>query len=211
MGFTGFGQGATTFFTDLAANNSRNWWLANKGRYDHEVRQPLEALLEELAGEFGEAKLFRPNRDTRFSKDKTPYKTAAAAAVPQDGGGTLYLSVSAEGLHVGGGAYHLEREPLARYRAAVAEDRFGAELESIAAQLRSAKADVTCHTTLKTAPRGYSPDHPRIGLLRQDGIIGMWAHPPRAWLHSAKAETKVTDAWRALRPLNDWLGRHVGP
>ena len=211
MAFTGFGRGATTFFTELAANNSRAWWLANKARYEQQVRRPLEELLEELAGEFGEAKVFRPNRDTRFSKDKAPYKTNAAATVGEGGAGSLYLSLSAEGLHVGGGAYHLERDALARYRAAVTDERAGAELEAIAARLRAAKADVTSHTVLKTAPRGYSADHPRIALLRQDGIIGMWAYPPRAWLHTLQAKTKVAEGWRALAPLTDWLTRHTHP
>ena len=72
MTFTGFGQGALPFFTALAANNTREWWLDNKTTYEREVRQPLEALLEDLSSEFGESKVFRPNRDTRFSKDKSP-------------------------------------------------------------------------------------------------------------------------------------------
>ncbi len=211
MAFTGFGRTATAFFDDLAADNSREWWLANKPRYDAEVRRPLEQLLEDLAGEFGEAKVFRPNRDTRFSKDKSPYKTNAAAVVHTGDGGSVYLSLSAEGLHVGGGGYHLDRDQLVRYRSAVDDDRAGKELESIADDLRAAKADVTSHTILKTAPRGYTGDHPRIGLLRQDGIIGIWAHPPRAWLHSAKASDRVAEGWRALTPLNEWLARHVGP
>ena len=209
MAFTGFGTGVVRFYEELAADNTRDWWLANKARYEDEVRRPMEELLEDLSGEFGEAKLFRPNRDTRFSKDKTPYKTSIAAMVPQDGG-SLYLGVSAEGVHVGGGAYHLEREALARYRAAVDDDRSGTALEALAAELRAAKVDVTSHSSLKTAPRGYPADHPRIDLLRQDGIIGMIAHPPRAWLHTAKAKDKVAEGWRTLRPLNAWLAQHLG-
>jgi uncharacterized protein (TIGR02453 family) len=211
VGFTGFGRGSIGFFTELAANNSRDWWLANKTHYEAEVRQPLEALLEDLAGEFGEAKVFRPNRDTRFSKDKSPYKTNAAAVASQAGGTSLYLSFSAEGLHVGGGGYHLARDQLARYRAAVDDDRSGVALEAIAADLRAAGADVLGHSELKTAPRGFTADHPRISLLRYDGLIGIWAHAPRAWLHSAKAADKVAEGWRALGPLNDWLRAHVGP
>jgi uncharacterized protein (TIGR02453 family) len=210
VAFTGFGRGSIEFFTDLAANNSRDWWLANKPRYEAEVRGPLELLLEDLAGEFGEANVFRPNRDTRFSKDKSPYKTNAAAVASEGGGTTLYLSLSAEGLHVGGGAYHLARDQLTRFRAAVGDDGSGAELEAIAAGLRDMRADVTGRTQLKTAPRGYRTDHPRIDLLRQDGLIGIWAHPPRAWLYTAKAADRVAESWRALRPLNRWLQAHVG-
>ena len=70
MAFTGFGKGAIGFYEELAGNNSREWWHANKRRYEDDVRLPMEALLQDVAEEYGEAKLFRPNRDTRFSKDK---------------------------------------------------------------------------------------------------------------------------------------------
>ena len=211
MRFSGFGRGAIGFFNDLAANNSREWWLANKSRYEDEVRRPLEELLDDLAAEFGEAKVFRPNRDTRFSADKSPYKTNAAAVASEGDGTSLYLSLSGEGLHVGGGGYHLARDQLARYRAAVADDRLGTKLETIASELRAAKADVTGRSQLKTAPRGFTADHPRIDLLRQDGLIGMWAHPPRAWLYTKQAADRVADAWRRLAPLNAWLQANVGP
>lgn len=210
MGFTGFGHGATGFFTELALNNSRPWWLANKARYDAEVRQPLELLLEDLAAEFGEAKVFRPNRDTRFSNDKSPYKTNAAAVIQRGDGGSTYLSLSAGGLHVGGGGYHLDREQLARFRRAIDDDRTGPTLVALAAALRSQGADITAHDILKTAPRGYSTDHPRIELLRMGGIIGIWAHPPRAWLYTAKARDNVAEQWRSLEPLNAWLAANVG-
>ena len=113
MAFSGFGKGAFAFYDDLEANNSREWWHANKRRYEDEVRRPMEELLEDVAGEFGEAKLFRPNRDTRFSTDKSPYKTNIAAVIFQKGGGSVYLSLAADGLHVGGGGYHLDRPQLA--------------------------------------------------------------------------------------------------
>ncbi len=205
MAFTGFGKGAIAFYDDLAANNSREWWHANKPRYEDEVRRPMEELLQDVSDEFGEAKLFRPNRDTRFSKDKSPYKENIAAVIHFDEGGSVYVSLGADGLHVGGGAYHPERPVLARLREAIDDDRSGKQLERIAADLRQAKADVTAHDVLKTAPRGYSADHPRIDLLRMSGIIGMWSHKPGAWLHTATAKDRVVDGWRTLEPLNAWL------
>jgi uncharacterized protein (TIGR02453 family) len=210
MAFTGFGKGAIAFYDELAANNSRDWWHANKPRYEDEVRRPMEELLQDVSDEFGEAKLFRPNRDTRFSKDKSPYKTNIASVIHFDEGGSVYVSLSAEGMHVGGGAYHPERAQLARLRDAIADDRTGKQLEKIATDLRKAKADVTAHDILKTAPRGYAKDHPRIDLLRMSGIIGIWEHKPGAWLHTAKAKDKVVDGWRQLAPLNDWLAKNVG-
>ena len=209
MAFSGFGKGAVAFYEDLEANNSREWWLANKARYEDEVRRPMEQLLQDVSDEFGEAKLFRPNRDTRFSKDKSPYKTNIAAVIHGEEGGSVYVSLSTDGLHVGGGAYHPERAQLARLREAIDDDRTGKELERIAAGLRQAKADVTAHDILKTAPRGYSADHPRIDLLRMAGIIGIWQHRPAAWLHTAKAKDRVVDGWRKLAPLNAWLQRNL--
>src|ERR687892_568771 len=144
MLFEGFGEGAVRLYEDLAANNTRDRWRANKAWYERDVRAPLEHLLEDLRGEFGEAKVFRPNRDTRFSTDKSPYKTAAAAVIGQAHGGigTLYLQVSADG-------------PLARLRAAIADDKTGPELEEIVAEIRRGGGEVGAHEELKTAPRGY--------------------------------------------------------
>jgi uncharacterized protein (TIGR02453 family) len=211
MRFEGFGPGACRFYEELADNNSRDWFAGNRDRYEAEVRAPLEYLLDDLAGEFGEGKVFRPNRDVRFSKDKSPYKTNAAAVISSDGERrSLYIQISADGLMVGGGAYWLAGEPLDRLRSAVDDDRTGPELEAIVADLQAAGAATGAHESLKTAPRGYPKDHPRIGLLRQKGIIGWWEHPPRRWLATPGARDRVADAWRRLGPLNAWLDANVG-
>ena len=209
MAFGGFGKGALAFYDDLEANNTREWWLANKKRYDDEIRRPMEELLQDVADEFGEAKLFRPNRDTRFSKDKSPYKTNIAAVIYLPTAGSVYVSLAAEGLHVGGGSYHLERAQLVRLREAIDDDRTGEQIVGIVANLRKARADVTAHDAVKTAPRGYSPDHPRIDLLRLGGLAAMFAHRPAAWLHTPKAKDKVVEGWHQLQPLNDWLASNL--
>lgn len=210
MAFTGFGAGLVQFFDELAADNTRQWWLANKGRYEAEVREPLELLLADLADEFGEAKVFRPNRDTRFSADKSPYKTQAAAWIPA-GDGSLYLAVSADGLMLGGGTYAPERDQLARLREAIADDGSGAELEKIAGDIVAAGGMLDAHEHLKTAPRGYSADHPRIAYLRMKGLIGVINHPPAKWLATPKAKDRVITAWHTFAPLNAWLTARVGP
>ncbi|HEX6568721.1 MAG TPA: DUF2461 domain-containing protein [Acidimicrobiales bacterium] len=209
--FDGFGAGAVRFYEELAANNTRDWFRANRRRYDDDVRAPLEYLLADLAGEFGEGKVFRPNRDTRFSRDKSPYKTAAAAVIERSGDAahSLYLQLSADGLMVAGGAYMLAGDPLARLRAAVADDRTGPELERIVADLRGRGAQAGAHDELKTAPRGYPKDHPRIDLLRWKGVIAWFDHPPGAWLSTAAARDRVVEGWRALAPMNAWLDAHV--
>jgi uncharacterized protein (TIGR02453 family) len=211
--FQGFGAGALRFFEELAENNTRDWWLANKPWYETDIRAPLEHLLQDLAGEFGEAKVFRPNRDTRFSADKSPYKTQAAASVGDGPGnvGLLYVQLSATGLLVAGGSYMPARDQLARLREAIADDRTGAQLDTIIADLRRANARVEAHDTLKTAPRGYPADHPRIELLRLKGIIAVVEHAPEPWLHTERARDEITTAWRSFAPLNTWLTKNVGP
>jgi uncharacterized protein (TIGR02453 family) len=213
MLFEGFGRGLVRFYEELAANNTRDWWQANRSWYERDVRAPLEHLLEDVRVEFGEAKVFRPNRDTRFSKDKSPYKTAAAAVIgtAHGGVGTLYLQVSADGLMVGGGAYMPAGDQLARLRTAIAADGTGRELETIAADIRRRGGEIGAHDEVKTAPRGYPADHPRIELLRLKGIIGWWDHEPGPWLSTAETRDRVADGWRALAPLNAWLAANVGP
>jgi uncharacterized protein (TIGR02453 family) len=212
MRFGGFGEGAFRFFEELAADNTRDWWHAHRAWYDADVRGPLELMLEDLAGEFGEAKVFRPNRDTRFSKDKTPYKTAAGAVVgtPYDGQ-SLYVQVSADGLMTGGGVFHGATDQLARLRAAIDDDGTGAELEAILAAITGRKGQVGARDQVKTAPRGYRADHPRIELLRYKGLIGWYDHAPRTWMQTAEARTRVAEDWRSLAPLNAWLAENVGP
>ena len=97
MGFTGFPAEAVTFYEGLGADNSRAYWQANKDVYSRSVRGPMDSLVEELA-EFGPFHIFRPNRDVRFAKDKTPYKDHVAAYGEGEGGTGYYVHFSATGL-----------------------------------------------------------------------------------------------------------------
>jgi uncharacterized protein (TIGR02453 family) len=209
--FKGWPPEALAWFEGIEANNHRAWWDANRDTYRRCVREPLEALLGDLAPEFGEARIFRPYRDTRFAADKRPYKENAAASVraePATAG--LYLSVSADGLDVGAGSYMLARDQLERFRAAAASDRAGPALAEILATLDAAGL-ATGGEQLKTAPRGWPRDHARIDLLRRKGLYVMRHLNRGPWLHTAEARELVTTDWRATRPLLDWLEREVGP
>jgi uncharacterized protein (TIGR02453 family) len=205
MAFQGWPIEAVEFYEGLEADNSKVYWQDNKAVYDRHVKAPMEELLAELADEFGAGKIFRPYRDVRFSADKTPYKTNCAATI-----GSGYVSFSAEGLSVGGGLYMPDPQALARYREAVDKEKSGAELATIVAALRKAGYETMAHDVLKTAPRGYPKDHPRIDLLRHKGIAMMKTWPVGAWLGTKKAKDRVVETLRAGVPLNDWLARHVG-
>jgi uncharacterized protein (TIGR02453 family) len=204
--FRGWPAEALEFYEGLEADNTKTYWHAHKSEYDELVKAPMQALLAELAPEFGEGKIFRPNRDVRFSNDKSPYKTAIGATLM--GGG--YVQLSSNGLAAGTGYYGMEPEQLERYRRAVADDKTGSQLEKIAASLRRAGIEVHGRDELKTAPKGYPKDHPRIELLRYKGLIAWKQWPVAAWLGTKKARDKVTDFLRTSQPLNDWLDKNVG-
>lgn len=204
MAFRGWPVEAVEFFEGLAADNSKGYWQEHKAVYERSVKAPMDELLAEVSGRFGQGRVFRPYRDVRFSPDKQPYKLTCAAHLP---GG--YISFSAEGLFVGSGLYMPEPAQLQRFRAAVDDERSGTELELVLAGLRKGGYEVGAHETLKTAPRGYPKDHPRIELLRQKGILMSRFWPVGAWLGTRKAKDRVVAGLEAARPLNSWLERFV--
>ena len=101
--FTGFPAAALDFYDDLEMDNTRSFWEAHKHVYDEAVRAPMTALVKELEPEFGPAKVYRPYRDVRFAKDKTPYKTNQGAFVATGPSTGFYVDISARGMRVGGG------------------------------------------------------------------------------------------------------------
>jgi uncharacterized protein (TIGR02453 family) len=206
MAFRGWPAEALEFFEGLEADNSKTYWQENRNVYDTAVRAPMEALLEELAPEWGDGRIFRPYRDIRFSADKSPYKTNIAAVV-----GDGYVQLTAEGLGAGRGMYEMAPDQLERYRKAVAEDRSGVQLAALVREARAAGLDVTAHDVLKTAPRGYPRDHPRIELLRHKGLIAWREWPAGPWLGTRGAKDRLVEFFRRSQPISDWLGAHVGP
>lgn len=206
MTFQGWPEEALEFYDGLAADNSKTYWLAHKDVYDNCVLLPMTELMAELEAEHGEAKIFRPYRDVRFSRDKSPYKTAIGARI-----GAGYVQLSATGLAAGSGTYGMTPPQLERYRQAVAADRSGADLEQTIAAVRKQDIEVHGREVLKSAPRGYPGDHPRIELLRYKGLVAWKEWPVERWLVTAAARQRITDFLAAAQPLNDWLARHVGP
>jgi uncharacterized protein (TIGR02453 family) len=205
MRFKGWPPSAGQFFVELEADNSKTYWLAHKDVYERDVKGPMEALLGELHEEFGDSRLFRPYRDTRFSADKTPYKTTVAASI-----GDGYISFSADGLLAGAGTYHMASDQLRRFRDAIVADGPGRTLESAVAAARAAGLDVHAHESLKTAPRGYPKDHPRLELLRLKGLVASRHWPPASWQSTSGAKKRVADTLRDAAPMVKWLRKNVG-
>src|SRR5258705_8005090 len=211
MTFRGWPKEALDFYVGLEADNSRQYWLAHKAIYDESVKAPFLELSDAVEREFGSLRVFRPNRDIRFSKDKSPYKIAAAAATEGEGGAAYYVQISSGGLYVGSGYYHLMPDQLERYRVAVADTRRGPKLADAVAALRKQRYGVDSRESLKSAPRGYPPDHPRIELLRKKGMHAGKEFGAPAWLHTKAALDRIVKTWRDAGPMNRWLDKNVGP
>ncbi len=205
MTFRGWPVEALEFYEGLEADNTKSYWLRNKAVYDEKVLGPMQELVSELAPAWGETKIFRPYRDIRFSADKTPYKTSIAAVV-----GDAYIQLTAHGLGAGSGMWEMAPDQLDRYRAAVADDRSGKSLAGIVSKAKTARVDIMGHGELKTAPKGYPKDHPRVELLRYKGIITWKEWPAGAWLGTKKAKDRIVEFMKASKPLNDWLKARVG-
>lgn len=208
--FQGIPAGAFGFYAELQDHNNRQWWLEHKDSYSSLVREPLTSLLEELEPKFGPGRIFRPNRDIRFSLDKSPYKTAQGAFASVQEGVGYYLQISAEGLLLGGGYHSHSPAQLARYRDTVDASGPGESLRQVVEALAAAGFAVEGEK-LKTVPRGYARDHPRAELLKHKSLAASIDLGQPEWLDSPAAVPEITRLWDELRPLVDWVSRHASP
>lgn len=208
--FSGIPDAAFDFYAELEQNNNRDWWLEHKSTYESAVKEPLTGLLAALEPEFGAAKLFRPNRDIRFSLDKSPYKTAQGAVATVAEGMGFYIQLDADGLLIGGGYHTHTPAQLARFRSAVDAPSSGKVLQQIVAQVEAQGFTVEGET-LKTVPRGFARDHPRAELLKHKSLAaGLHVGRP-GWLSTPDAAAEVARRWEQLRPLVEWVGRYAAP
>lgn len=205
MAFRGWPVEALEFYEGLEADNSKAYWHRNKEIYERAVRVPMEELLAELEPEFGPVHIFRPYRDVRFSRDKSPYKTAIGGTV-----GAGYVQLNARGLAAGCGMYDMAPDQLERFRAAIDDGAAGTELEALVGAIREGGITLMTHGALKTAPRGYPKDHPRIELLRLKGLVTWREWEAGAWLGTRRAKDRVVGFLRTSAPVVAWLDANVG-
>jgi uncharacterized protein (TIGR02453 family) len=207
MAFRGIPPEAIDFYERLEAENNKAFWEANKETFKQVVKGPAQELCDELA-EFGPFHMFRPHNDLRFSKNKPPYKTHQGAYGESEGGAGHYFHISSTGLMCGTGYYAMAKDQLERFRAAVDADNTGAEIAEIVAGLTKRRFEIGAIGALKTAPRGYPKDHPRIELIRRKGLMMSKDFGAPKWIHTKQAATKV---WAEAGEMNAWLDAHVGP
>ncbi len=206
--FNGFPEAALDFYDDLELDNTKSFWESHKGVYEEAVRRPMLALTASLADEFGPAKVFRPYRDVRFAKDKTPYKNHQGAFVAVGAATGWYVEISSPGVRVGAGWYHAESRDLARIREAIDNDHSGSELERLVAELVEHGFEVHGEQ-LKTTPRGYAADHPRIDLLRYKSMALGKSYGFGKPIQSPGLLDQVRADWRSLRPFVEWVRDRV--
>src|SRR5215210_6568295 len=175
---------AIEFLQELEANNDRDWFKANRARYDDHLVAPARDLAAQLA-DLGEAHLFRPYNDTRFHM-RPPIKEQLGLAIGYGGAGGYYVELSLDGLLVAAGLHRPATDQLERFRAAVADGRRAGGFERAVEAATAEGLELTA-PELKRAPRGYPQDHPRIDRLRLKEITVYKRHPLKAWLHKPKA------------------------
>lgn len=206
MSFTGFPVAALDFYDDLEMDNSKSFWEAHRDVYKDAVEAPMKALVAALEPEFGTAKVFRPYRDVRFAKDKTPYKTHQGAFVSAGPATGWYVEISARGTRVGAGFYEASGPHMAAIREAMADDKTGQALDRLLKRLEKGGFEIG-GDQLKTSPRGYAADHPRIHLLRHKQLFVGRSFGFEADAIGPGLVDRVRADWRALKPLVDWLAR----
>ena len=203
-GFTGFPPEAFRFFADLAKNNNRDWFQAHKHIYERACREPMKALMAALDPPLVAGRLSRINRDMRFARDREPYKSHLAAGVRGN-----YVSLSAQGLYVGGGIYRPEPPTLRRLREAIAADASGKALQTIVAHAAASGLHGLHARSVGQAPSRLRRGSSRIDLLKMKDIHAGRLFEPAAWLSTPKAAGRVAKAMKDLEPFNGWIKKHV--
>lgn len=204
---------ARAFLSELAAQNSRAWFDAEKPRYEARLKTPAILLMEKVAADIRRdcgvvlrPKLFRPQRDVRFSQDKTPYHTHLHLSWSGDGKGmtrpALFFGIAPEYVTLGGGVMGFDRAALARWRAAL-DGQEGGEIAGELARL-AALGLAPGEPELKRVPAPFGKDHPHGGLLRRKGLTLWREMEPGEWARPAAA---LRDGFAALLPLLQRLER----
>ena len=224
-----FSARALSFFRGIAKNNNKPWFEAHRAEYEREVREPMRALIVEMDQRFrrfapemmGDPRrsMFRINRDIRFSKDKSPYKThascwfghrASSGKVGGEGEGSagFYFHLAPTGSFVGGGIWMPPRPALGRIRDAIAED-FGGFERIMRGRSLARFGGLDDENMLKRMPRGYPEDHPGARWLKyQSFTIGRRLKATEVL--GVRLSALLEREFKAMRPLVSWLNHAMG-
>ena len=209
MEFTGIPLATVDFYAELNGNNNREWWLAHKAFYDESIRDPFRALAAQVGPAFGDCTVYRPNRDVRFSNDKTPYTDHQGLFARAGKTTGWYFHLDENGIFLGGGCWWMAGDQLSRFRSAIANYATGVQLEAILRDLVEAGYEVGGEQ-LVTRPRGVAADAPRLDLLRRKALTVSLKLGAPDWLATPEAAEYLNDGWDEVRPLVEWLVEYVG-
>jgi len=220
--FSGFPVEGLQFLRSLTRNNNREWFQEHKGIYEECLKQPMMDLIASLAEDFAEfapemiaspkASAYRIHRDTRFSKDKSPYKTHVAAVFPREGlgkheGAGFYLHISPTEVLFGGGLYMPLPEDLNAVRQRISEDA-GALLKIVKASGFRRLFGSLSGEQLSRVPRGFPPDHPAADYLRMKQFLASRTFPP-ALATDRSFYSEVVKTFRGMVPLIRFLNEPI--
>jgi len=222
--FNGFPKESVAFLRALEKNNNRDWFKAHKGEYEAMLLEPARNFVVAMGGRLREIapqiqaipqvdkSIFRVHRDTRFSKDKRPYKIHLAVFMWEGYGAKMespgfYLHLEKDKLMLGGGMYCFTKEQLALYRAVVDHPTRGPALQQI--YQAGIQAFPGCGfmgmEDYKRVPRGFPQDHPRADLLKKKGAVMGEQGPLPASLFNARALDYIYRRFKKMRGLHQWL------
>jgi uncharacterized protein (TIGR02453 family) len=220
--FQGFPREAVKFFVSLRKNNNREWFSRHKNQYTTQVMEPAQALVRDLgdrlkkispaiiAAPMINRSIFRLNRDTRFSPDKSPYKTHLGlffweGVRPRMECPGFYLHLEPPHLMLGMGLYMLPRSALESYRHAVVHPEFGAELADIMAQVTKLKGFTLGGKHYKRYPAEFDTTHPNADLLLHNGLYAGTENPIPEELYSRDLLDYCMQRYQKLSGLHHWL------
>src|SRR5215831_16734386 len=224
--FTGFPSGTQRFLRGLAAHNEKTWFDEHRDEYERYYLEPAVAFVTVIGPKLRKiapaiqfeprvnGSVMRINRDVRFAKDKSPYKTHLDMWFWQgkqkgwDMPG-YFLRIESTKVTVGAGMHHFMGTHPDAFRRAVLDDKQGRALAAAVKKVRGAGYEVF-GATRKTVPRGLPADHPRAEFLKHDGLwSGVTSVSPNE-LSSAAFVDYCVRHYKALTPLNSWLGDAIG-
>jgi uncharacterized protein (TIGR02453 family) len=217
VSFKGFGPQALPFFKALGFHQNKEWFDANRETYEDEIKTPFGDLIEDIAAAFAKAgvplkgdrkaSLFRQNRDIRFSKDKSPYKTHAGAVMTRGGAkndkGLFYIHIAPDGCFAAAGFYHSEPADLGALRRAIA--RAPQDYGRIVKALSKAEIDMREEDSLTRLPRGFEAvaDPAIKAALMKKSYIGAKPIAAARLAKPALVDDLVAFGKQAL-PLLEW-------
>jgi uncharacterized protein (TIGR02453 family) len=196
------------FFKEIENNNNKEWFHTHKADYENFVKGPLLSLINDLEFLFGQAHMFRPNRDIRFSNNKNPYKTSASFFI-NSGNGGYYFEIDSQGIMVGGGIFDPESDQLLKWRQTFdGENRI--KMKKIINELQALGYQFFDGDRLKTAPRGWNLDHKDIELLQLKKMAIFKKFNIEQSLQANLSNT-IKLSFEQIKEFNLVLDKYIGP